>query len=150
MHSTDASRKGFEATCPTCQGSFKARIKSNGKPQVCCSRTCARKHDWESRRPKERISAPNGYIWRYVENHPSRVRVAKRMRPEGGYILEHRFVMEQVLSRFLLSGESVHHINGVRDDNRPENLQLRQGNHGKGVRYQCSDCGSHNVVTIEL
>jgi len=35
-------------------------------------------------------------------------------------------------------------------DNRLENLQLRQGRHGKGEAMQCAVCGSHNIIHVPL
>ena len=63
---------------------------------------------------------------------------------EQGRRAEHRVIMEAALGRPLRKGESVHHRNGVRNDNRPENLELWIGSIRYGQRatdITCPGCG---------
>jgi hypothetical protein len=50
------------------------------------------------------------------------------------YVFDHILVAEELLGRYLFGGESVHHRNGVRDDNRPENLELWTRPQPSGIR----------------
>lgn len=86
---------------------------------------------------------PSGYRIVKVPKDTPGTRV-KGNRPR--WMFEHRYVMQQVLGRALENYERVHHKNGDRTDNRPENLELwkrKSGGHPIGVRsedYHCPGC----------
>jgi HNH endonuclease len=65
----------------------------------------------------------------WVPQHP-------RARRGGGYVFEHILVMEEMLGRHLLSHKMVHHRNGVKDDNRRENLELSVRPQPSGIRME--------------
>lgn len=64
----------------------------------------------------------DGYLMVYQPDHPSAYK--------DGWMLEHRLVAEQTIGRALTPDEHVHHVNGVKDDNTPDNLAvLSPGEH---------------------
>lgn len=124
-------------TCVECSNSFPRRYyNAVGRTkyysqQKYCNNECKSRH--QETMAKDRFDAGDylrspsgkGYIGIHV---PTKVEGKKRS------ILEHRFVMEKHLGRKLLTTETVHHINGVRHDNRLENLELFSSRHGPGQR----------------
>lgn len=105
-----------------------------GRCRACCMRTNScqnaqnprtreRHFSWKGGRNK----TLEGYVQVYEPNHP--------YARSNGYVAEHRLVMEKHLGRHLAPTESVHHKNGIRDDNRIENLELWGESQIKGQRY---------------
>lgn len=120
--------RGRWAKCMGCGKRIWQR-RLDGRPKNCSHR-CAMISGWKGRERRQRIKGPNGYWWRLVMNHPhANALGGKRHLPGVGYILEHRWVMEQKLGRHLLPEERVHHRNGRREDNREDNLELWTLNH---------------------
>lgn len=128
--------------CENCRYFFQPRTEQ----QKYCCRECL----YEGKRG---VLSPNwqggrhvnteGYVLVYLPQHPGS--------DTSGYVKEHRLVMEKHLGRFLQQGETVHHKRpDSKQDNSLENLQLRRGQHGSGQCFECADCGSRNIVALDL
>lgn len=81
-----------------------------------CSQKCVSGGIHNGRYQDGRYETKPGYVAILSPHHPNKI--------AGNYVLEHRLVMEKKLKRFLRKDEVVHHINGIKNDNRIENLEL--------------------------
>lgn len=98
------------------------------KPSQAAIRYCSKVCDGigRTKRPLERMhngkparQNDKGYVMVYEPDHPNK--------SFSGWQYEHRLVAEQVVGRYLESSEHVHHINGIKEDNRSENLAVMDG-----------------------
>lgn len=80
-----------------------------------------------------RTLASNGYFLVRRPGHP--------MADVRGYVYEHRLVASEALGRLLDGSEIVHHRNGVKTDNRPENLEVVAGVGEHFVHHRHGDRG---------
>lgn len=101
----------------------KERVVSTGNLAKMGARPCGC-----HRRAAGTGTVHGGYIVLYKPNHPNA--------GANGLVAEHTVVMSKALGRPLYPDESVHHKNGVRDDNRPENLELWTKSQPPGQRVK--------------
>lgn len=104
-------KTGTHKNCETC-GSEMYVTKKNATKRFCstlCRVTGQTLTGAGSRRKDQ-----NGYIVIYFPTHPDA--------NGSGVVMEHRLVAEEKYGRRIKKTEHVHHLNGIRNDNRPENL----------------------------
>ncbi len=123
----DRSRHYIWVACSCCGGyRWSAIIK--GKPESLRCRDCYAKeltgsssHHWKG----GKIHTQDGYVMVSLYPDDSLYLLGSKPKKSGASAcLEHRLVMARHMGRMLYSWEVVHHKNGVRDDNRIENLEL--------------------------
>lgn len=113
--SRDCMKKGENRECPTCGSQFYAKNAEIKRGYgTYCSRVCAN--------PVRGLSGADNPQWKGGRHTRKDGYVLVRV--DGNNLLEHRVVMANHLGRGLKTHEHVHHINGVKDDNRIENLEL--------------------------
>lgn len=116
--------------CGSCRYAREKNKKDNRCP---CGTLIYKNSKWctecsRKQRHKKHTRHCRGYLYVRAEEHP---RATK-----SGYVLEHILVMEKKLGRLLTEGENVHHINGIKDDNRAENLELWIRPQPSGIRAE--------------
>lgn len=92
-----------------------------------------------------RVTGGNGYVYLLMQPTDQFWEMANKF----GYAMEHRIVVARRLGRALGRREQVHHLNGVRTDNRDENLELwKLRSQPAGLRqsdYHCSGCRCEDI-----
>lgn len=120
---TEVTRYVRRRKAPCSVEGCESQVASHGMCSIHWKRYLRRGTTEKVVRNRQSYVNSNGYVYERVEGHR-----------QG--ILQHRLVMEKVLGRPLRDNETVHHKNGIKADNEPENLELWVCWQPKGSRVE--------------
>lgn len=164
-------RTSRDLVCNLCGGGFRSlfnaslchrcRYLATGKSKVCLScgiavdrrsehskcRACLGKERSGTQAPTWKggrtVHKASGYVLLKIPDHPNA--------RADGYVREHVVVASQMLGRPLFLHEDVHHLNGDKQDNRPENLEvLSKSEHTRKHQYMRNGNRPLTVEEVEI
>lgn len=112
--------------CPICEQGRWLRIDATRNKDF--SGMCRKCHNkftspWGEDHPRWKGGTKDKYGYKQIKLYPGDP-YYEMSKHKSDYVLEHRVVMARHIGRSLKSTEIVHHVNGIKDDNRIENLEL--------------------------
>jgi hypothetical protein len=149
-------KDGRLTSCRVCLAKeHKARLKVGAGECVDCGKKtsckgylrckpCSDKHRKGENHPRYkggRTITPRGYV--YLSGYPDHPNAKG-----AGAIAEHVLVMSRMLGRPLTKDENVHHKNGIRHDNRPENLELWSRSQPPGQRAEDKVAWAREILNL--
>ena len=127
-HLRETSR--YPNICQKCGKFFRCSLVY----QRCCSLKCAHSGQDSPFWKGGMVKTGDGYLRIYHPFHPN---------VKGNHVLQHRLVMEHLLGRYLRRNEIVHHRNGNKLDNRPENLVVVSSSYHSKLHWKDGSHHSH-------
>lgn len=154
--STKKLKSGLPCVSSRCRTCTAERVASRyfGETRMCVVEGCVNRAAVACSMHRNRLKREGSYgeperrMGEAGSGHIDRLGYRRMPPREGSSVMQHRQMMEDHIGRVLRPEESVHHINGIRDDNRIENLELWSSSHPKGQRVEDKVAWAREILAL--